>query len=180
MSQSSNNTEKSESFYNLFVGVIAFLMLFPIGGGLAREESEYAPYAVWFGVALMVYYIFLYVGSNPFAKLVSAQRGSKWFFFIISIFITLESARVTGVAINSIFGIDASALPTTHFIVSTLNSFLMSKYLFIIFTVWGGLTFIGYLISTHTNNSEKLSFPNFFFAISGLVVGGISLMFITN
>lgn len=176
MTEEKNKLENEKSLWITGIGLLGFIIVFLVGGSLADSKSDYAPAIIWFGLILFVYYIFLFVGNTQFVKTMAGEWGSKVAFSVVIAILLLESNRQASIEINSVFGISASAFSGTLYIMTILKTFILSKVLLSVFTVWGGVAFVYYLVTGGAGTHK--SFQTFIFAISGLLIGGIGWLLV--
>lgn len=176
LSEESKKNENEKSIWITAIGSLGFFIVFIVGGILSDSGSPYTPIIIGFGLVLFIYYIFLFIGNTRFVKTMGGEWGSKIAFSILIATLIIESNRQVSIEINSVFGIAASAFSGTQNIMTILKTFILSKILLSVFTVWGGLAFIYYLVTGGAGTHK--SFQTFIFAISGLIIGGIGWLLI--
>ena len=171
-----DNLEDEKSLWITVIGVLGLIITFVLGGVLADSENIYAPYAIYFGMLLFIYYIFLFIGNSRLVETIGGEWGSKIAFSILLAVLFLESNRQASIEINAVFGLSSAAFSGTEYIMTILKTFVLSKVFLGVFAMWGFVAFIYYVI-TGGSGSHK-SFQTFIFAISGLVIGGIGWLLV--
>lgn len=176
MSVDDKKLENEKSLWITAIGISGFIIVFLVGGPLADSHSDYAPTVLWFGLVLFIYYIFLFIGNTRFVKTMAGEWGSKVAFSVLIAVILLESNRQAAIEINAVFGLSASVFSGTQYVMTLLKTFILSKSLLGVFAIWGGVSFIYYLVTGGSGTHRSIQ--TFIFAISGIVIGIIGLLLI--
>jgi hypothetical protein len=180
MSQTESKMENSRSIWSTVIGGLGLILVFFVGGSFADSDWDWArsiaPTIIWLGIALQLFYFFLFVGNSKLVKLLGGQLASQVFLSVlIWLLYTQASVHATSM-INEVFGISGSAFPLSHQVLTFVSLFIIGKPLFGVLTIWGGLALLYYMASG--GDGTHRSVQTLIFSASGLVIGFFSLALI--
>lgn len=163
------------------IGVAGFLLLFVLGSAFARTDVEFlkalAPYTVLLGIVTFVMYSFLFVANSKIAKVLGGELASRAALTALIAIALFASSVDAASALNRVFGLSESAFPNTFRLLTLLNIFILAKPFFIAFTTWGAVAFTYYVLVGAPGAQREIQ--AFLFAVSGLIIGGASLLVIS-
>lgn len=169
--------KKDENFKSVVItglGVVAVFLVYVLAGSLATSDFDWskalAPYALWLGLALLIFYQFLFLTNSRIATVLRGEVASQAFLTVLIAFSLLSSSIEAAGAINRVFSVDASAFPNTLRIMTFIEALIMGKTLFWILLGWSVLAFLYFL-----SGGEK-SWQTWIFALSGIAVSSAALL----
>lgn len=172
------NQEKSKEIIMTAIGAIALGLVFLIGGGWGSSDIGFfksaAPYALWLGIGLLVFYQFMFVTNSYIARALKGEFASQAALAVLMTYCLLSSSVEAAAALNRVFSVDASAFPNALRIMTFVHMFLMGKPLFWMFFVWSVVAFSYFFFA----DQEDASMSTWIFSVSGIVISGVALMFI--
>jgi len=166
-------TENTRSTWSTAIGVMGFILVFAVGGGLADSDwkmaRDLAPVVIWIGMSLQLFYFFLFIGNSKIAKALGGQFASQVAFAALTWFLFTQASVSAGGYINGVFGLGDSAFPLTQNVLTFVSLFVLGKPLFLALTIWGAFAFLYYLLSGGDGSHRSIQIA--VFAASGLVLG---------
>ncbi|PPK50308.1 hypothetical protein [Marinobacter persicus] len=172
--------ENLRSIISTVIGVLGFICVFGIGAPMSDAEwswvNKLAPYVIWAGIALLLFYSFLFVGNSKIAKALGGQLASQVTFAALAWLIYVLASVEAANALNHAFGVDSRAFPLAHQVLTFLNMFAFGEPVFAVLLVWGLVTVIFYSITGGAGTHK--SFQTLIFACSGFVIGLVSLVMV--
>lgn len=178
MTSEENAKEDDLSIWSTAIGCIGFLFVFIVGGPLADSDwkwaNDLAPIIILLGIALLAFYMLLFVGSSKISKILGGQLASQIFFAVLMwFFYTQASVNATSL-INTVFGLSDTAFPLSHQVLTFVSLFVMGRSLFWVLLIWGCVAIL-YYAATGGNGTYK-SFKTGIFAVSGALIGLIAIL----
>lgn len=172
------NQENNKEIITTAIGVIALILVFLCGGGWSTSDIEFvrnaAPYALWLGVGLLIFYQFVFVANSHIAKTFRGEFASQAGLTVLIAYCLLSSSVEAASSLNRVFSVDASAFPNALRVMTFVQMFLLGKPFFWMFFAWSLVSF-AYFFFSHDENS---SMQTWIFSFSGMVISGIALVLI--
>ncbi|MNM66661.1 hypothetical protein D3C81_781580 [compost metagenome] len=177
MKEEEKNKKTKELAISL-IGWFAFILVYIIAGSWGQSDiaiiRSLSPYALWLGIALFVFYQFLFVANSRIAKAFKGDLALQLGLAALMAFFVYTSSIEAANNLNRVFGVDASAFPNALRIMTLVQVFLLGKPLFWALLIWSIIAFAYFFLF---GDNEK-SWQAWIFSISGITVSGVSLLFI--
>ncbi|MBW3196091.1 hypothetical protein [Marinobacter nauticus] len=173
----SKDEEKLISIISVAIGGLGFSCVFVFGAPMSESDwvwaRNLAPFVIWAGIALLLFYVFLFVGNSKIAKAIGGQFASQITFAAVAWLIYVLASVEASSTLNKTFGVDAKAFPIAHEVLTFLHMFVFGEPVFVVLLVWGLVTVIYYAATG--GSGKNGSIPTLIFACSGSVIGLVSL-----